>query len=109
MAQEKRDLQKKRKVLMKMLLTPFMTSEFSGKYPTQTGSLVTYSVDMNLDTNTKQENKSKNALSVMKKEYTDFQKLARAIKNGESKTKITKKFKGYKMKNKKKKNLANNT
>ncbi|XP_050719053.1 ATP-dependent RNA helicase DDX24-like [Eriocheir sinensis] len=111
-AQEKRELKNKRKILMKMLSTPFMSSDFSGKYPTQTGSLVTYSIGMNFDTSTKQENNdSNNALSVMKKESKDFQKLVKTIKNRIPKKKINKKkFKGFeKRKLKQKKSLANDT
>lgn len=97
---------------MMMLSTPFMSSDFSGKYPTQTGSLVTYSMGMNFDTNTKQENNgSSNALSVMKKESEDFQKLSKTIKNRIPKQKINKKkFKGFeKRKLKQKKSLASDT
>lgn len=110
-AQEKRDFQNKRKMLMKMLSTPFMTSDFSGKYPTQTGSLVTYSVGMNFDTSAKQNNDSNDALSVMKKESKDFQKLVKGIKIRTPKKKINKKkFKGFeKRKLKQKKSPANDT
>ncbi|XP_063863620.1 ATP-dependent RNA helicase DDX24-like [Scylla paramamosain] len=109
-AQEKRELQNNRKVLMKMLSTPFMTSDFSGKYPTQTGSLVTYSTGMNCDSNTDQESgNSSKALSVMKKESKEFQKLLSTVKHKPPKKKINKKkFKGFeKRKLKQKKSVAN--
>lgn len=109
-AQEKRELQNNRKVLMKMLSTPFMTSNFSGKYPTQTGSLVTYSTTMNCDSNIDEESSnSSKALSVMKKESKEFQKLLSTVKHKPPRKKINKKkFKGFeKRKLKQKKSLAN--
>lgn len=107
-AQEKRELQNKRKMLMKMLSTPFMASDFSGKYPTQTGSLVTYSFGMNCDSDTNQESdNSSKALSVMKKETKEFHKLVSTVKHRPPKKKINKKkFKGFeKRKLKQKKNM----
>lgn len=106
-AQEKRDLENKRKILIKMLSTPFMTSDFSGRYPTQTGSLVKYSVSMNLETKTELENSnSNNALSMMKKEAKDFQKLVKTVKHKRPR----KKCKGVeKGKLKKKRSLANDS
>ena len=109
-AQEKRELQNNRKVLMKMLSTPFMTSNFSGKYQTQTGSLVTYSTTMNCDSNIDEESSnSSKALSVMKKESKEFQKLLSTVKHKPPRKKINKKkFKGFeKRKLKQKKSLAN--
>lgn len=107
-AQEKRELQNNRKLLMKMLSTPFMTSDFSGKYPTHTGSLVTYSTGMNCDSNTNHESdNSSKALSVMKKESKEFQKLVSTVKHKPPKKKTNKKkFKGFeKRKLKQKKNV----
>lgn len=109
-AQEKRELQNNRSVLMKMLSTPFMTSDFSGKYPTQTGALVTYSTGTNCDSNTNGEGgNSSKALSVMKKESKEFQKLLSTVKHKPPRKKINKKkFKGFeKRKLKQQKSVAN--
>ena len=96
-AQEKREQQNNRKMLMNMLSTPFMTSDFSGKYPTKTGALVTYSISTNYNSNTEQQSdNSSKALTIMKKESKEFQKLISTVKHRPQKKKINKKkFKGF--------------
>ncbi|KAG7175795.1 ATP-dependent RNA helicase DDX24-like [Homarus americanus] len=93
-AHDKRDLQNKRSVLMKMLATPFIPSSFSGKYPTQTGFLVVPNRAGSKLSNTKNEDSNK-ALSIMKKESKEYSKLLKTINIKAPVKRVSKKkFKG---------------
>lgn len=81
-AREKRDLQNKRAMLMKMLAAPFITFDFSGKYPTHTGSLVLplgADFDQSNDKGDKNDTSNK-ALHVMKKESKEYSELLKKVK-----------------------------
>nr|XP_045594873.1 ATP-dependent RNA helicase DDX24-like isoform X1 [Procambarus clarkii]XP_045594874.1 ATP-dependent RNA helicase DDX24-like isoform X1 [Procambarus clarkii] len=96
-AQEKRDLQNKRESLMRMLSMPFIPLDFSGKYPTHTGSLIVPH-RVSIETNDKLEENSNlnSALSVMKKESKEFLKLVKSVKFKPKLQKLNKKkFKGF--------------
>lgn len=94
-ARMKKELKYKRAYLASLLATPLMTTNFSGKYPTQTGSLVLPFCPDNPAASNGSGNTSCKALSVMKKESEGFSKLLKKVRHKPLIKKINKKkFKG---------------
>ncbi|XP_076066593.1 ATP-dependent RNA helicase DDX24 [Oratosquilla oratoria] len=87
-AQMKREIQKKRAQLNQMLSHPLVSSDFSGKYPTQTGILI--------DPHREMQAESNKALTVMKKETEEYTSLAKKVKIKPLGKKVNKKkYKGF--------------
>ncbi|XP_068227040.1 ATP-dependent RNA helicase DDX24 isoform X2 [Palaemon carinicauda] len=94
-ARAKRENKVMKAKLRQMLSRPMVGSGFSGKYPTQTGSLLLPLLREQREDGDEQD--GKDALSVMKKEAVEFTKLVKKVKPRPPKKKKvnTRKFKGY--------------
>ena len=81
--QEKQQVKIMRARLAKMLSVPLFGSNFSGKYPTQSGYLI---APVNTEvTNESGAQGNNEALSVMKKESAAFSKLVKTVKPSQPK------------------------
>ncbi|XP_064083303.1 ATP-dependent RNA helicase DDX24-like [Macrobrachium nipponense] len=100
-AREKRETKVMKAKLRSMLSRPLVGSTFSGKYPTQTGALVT---PFHKEQRGGGKPDGNDALSVMKKEAVEFTKLVKTVKPRPPKKKkvnTSRKFKGYEKRRKK--------
>ncbi|KAK7074338.1 ATP-dependent RNA helicase ddx24, partial [Halocaridina rubra] len=107
-AKAKRDVKNMRMQLMQLLATPFISSDFSGKYPTKSGSLI---MPIENRHNTGSISNTDNAaLTVMKKESADYSNLVKTVKIKPSvdkkKIKKLKSLKKWKLKKQRKKEKA---
>lgn len=92
--QQKREIKSMRTKLMKMLAVPLLSSNFSGKYPTQSGALITPFYNESRPVGASEGDS--HALSVMKKESVAFSKLIKTVKHKAPVKKVNKKkFKGF--------------
>lgn len=101
-AKEKRETKVMKAKLRSMLSRPLVGSTFSGKYPTQTGALVTPFHKEQREGGGAKPN-GNDALSVMKKEAVEFSKLVKTVKPRPPKKKKvnSRMFKGYEKRRKK--------
>ncbi|KAK3875916.1 hypothetical protein Pcinc_019245 [Petrolisthes cinctipes] len=95
---KRKELKIKRAVLAKMLSSPLLSRNFSGRYPTQTGSVV---MPFYFD-NPTEKSEAGNALSVMKKKSEMLPKFVKKVqKKPPVKKSNKKKFKGFEKRRKK--------
>ncbi|CAL4071272.1 unnamed protein product, partial [Meganyctiphanes norvegica] len=77
-ARNKQELKVKRAMLSQLLARPLISANFSGKYPTKTGSLLEPLTSVETeDIDTNEDNK---AINVMKKEKVEFQNMLKKVK-----------------------------
>ncbi|XP_042864424.1 uncharacterized protein LOC122248469 [Penaeus japonicus] len=80
-ARNKREINGMRAQLMQMLKKPLLSSDFSSRYPTQSGSLVNpFQKTLDLENSVGSVNTNNKAINIVKKESKDFSKLVKTVK-----------------------------
>lgn len=80
-AQNKREINAMRAQMMQMLKKPLLSSNFSSRYPTQSGSLVNpFQSAQDLENSVGSVIANNKAINHVKKESKDFSKLVKTVK-----------------------------